>query len=179
MRRNCISKAVRTFTDNRRTPRLTSFYRISNQKTLIPKYLVNALIYCAYEALRKSRRLLEEKEIRLQVEQVTASFRCYDNTEVIVTLFITNLSNKAVVVIFQILLNGDVIIAQNWEVQTLKGPIRATLICVGVQVNIDNLMFLFKFGRTEHIMNNLNPDFVTTFVIHYFFEEMQKLRFEV
>ena len=40
-------------------------------------------------------------------------------------------------------------------------------------------MFLFKFGRTEHIMNNLNPDFVTTFVIHYFFEEMQKLRFEV
>ncbi|CAH3027275.1 unnamed protein product [Porites evermanni] len=36
-----------------------------------------------------------------------------------------------------------------------------------------------EFGRTEHIMNNLNPDFVTTFVIHYFFEEMQKLRFEV
>ncbi|XP_073229947.1 copine-8-like isoform X2 [Porites lutea] len=36
-----------------------------------------------------------------------------------------------------------------------------------------------EFGRTEHIMNNLNPDFVKTFIIHYFFEEMQKLRFEV
>ncbi|KAJ7331239.1 Copine-5 [Desmophyllum pertusum] len=36
-----------------------------------------------------------------------------------------------------------------------------------------------EFGRTEHIMNTLNPDFVKTFVIHYFFEEMQKLRFEV
>lgn len=36
-----------------------------------------------------------------------------------------------------------------------------------------------EFGRTEHIMNTLNPDFVKTFTIHYFFEEMQKLRFEV
>ncbi|XP_068758761.1 copine-8-like isoform X2 [Montipora capricornis] len=36
-----------------------------------------------------------------------------------------------------------------------------------------------EFGRTECIKNNLNPDFVKTFIIHYFFEEMQKLRFEV
>jgi len=36
-----------------------------------------------------------------------------------------------------------------------------------------------EFGRTEHIMNTLNPDFVKTFVLHYFFEEMQNLRFEV
>ncbi|XP_078342842.1 copine-8-like isoform X2 [Oculina patagonica] len=36
-----------------------------------------------------------------------------------------------------------------------------------------------EMGRTEHIMNTLNPDFVKTFTIHYFFEEMQKLRFEV
>ncbi|XP_031566337.1 copine-8-like isoform X2 [Actinia tenebrosa] len=36
-----------------------------------------------------------------------------------------------------------------------------------------------EFGRTEYIMDNLNPDFVKTFVIHYFFEEVQKLKFEV
>lgn len=36
-----------------------------------------------------------------------------------------------------------------------------------------------EHGRTEVIMNNLNPDFVKTFVLHYFFEEVQKLKFEV
>ncbi|XP_032242056.1 copine-8 isoform X2 [Nematostella vectensis] len=36
-----------------------------------------------------------------------------------------------------------------------------------------------EFGRTEVIMNNLNPDFVKKFTIHYFFEEIQKLRFQV
>ncbi|KAK3736203.1 hypothetical protein QZH41_011890, partial [Actinostola sp. cb2023] len=35
------------------------------------------------------------------------------------------------------------------------------------------------YGRTETIMNNLNPDFVKTFTIHYFFEEVQKLKFQV
>ncbi|XP_015753710.1 PREDICTED: copine-9-like [Acropora digitifera] len=36
-----------------------------------------------------------------------------------------------------------------------------------------------EFGRTECIKDNLNPDFVKSFVISYFFEEMQKLRFAV
>ncbi|KAK2571445.1 Copine-8 [Acropora cervicornis] len=36
-----------------------------------------------------------------------------------------------------------------------------------------------EFGRTECIKDNLNPDFVKSFIISYFFEEMQKLRFEV
>ena len=46
----------------------------------------------------------EGREIRLQVKYVIPSFRCYDNSDVIVTLIILNkfssLSNTAVVVIF-------------------------------------------------------------------------------
>ena len=37
----------------------------------------------------------------------------------------------------------------------------------------------FQYGRTEVIMNNLNPDFAKSFVMDYYFEEIQKLRFEV
>uniref|UniRef100_H0XDP2 Copine-9 n=1 Tax=Otolemur garnettii TaxID=30611 RepID=H0XDP2_OTOGA len=36
-----------------------------------------------------------------------------------------------------------------------------------------------EFGRTEVIDNTLNPDFVRKFVLDYFFEEKQKLRFDV
>ena len=36
-----------------------------------------------------------------------------------------------------------------------------------------------QFGRTETIQNTLNPDFVGKFVMHYFFEESQKLKFEL
>lgn len=39
--------------------------------------------------------------------------------------------------------------------------------------------YLFQFGRTEVIWNNLNPDFVKKFVMQYYFEQSQKLRFEV
>uniref|UniRef100_A0A5S6P178 Copine V n=1 Tax=Xenopus tropicalis TaxID=8364 RepID=A0A5S6P178_XENTR len=37
----------------------------------------------------------------------------------------------------------------------------------------------FDFGRTEVIDNTLNPDFVRKFVLDYFFEEKQNLRFDV
>ncbi|PVD25046.1 hypothetical protein C0Q70_15543 [Pomacea canaliculata] len=36
-----------------------------------------------------------------------------------------------------------------------------------------------EFGRTEVIWNNLNPDFVKKFIIHFYFEQAQKLKFEV
>ncbi|XP_036007182.1 copine-9 isoform X2 [Fundulus heteroclitus] len=36
-----------------------------------------------------------------------------------------------------------------------------------------------EFGRTEVIENTLNPDFVRKFVLDYFFEEKQNLRFDV
>uniref|UniRef100_A0AAY5EL27 C2 domain-containing protein n=1 Tax=Electrophorus electricus TaxID=8005 RepID=A0AAY5EL27_ELEEL len=38
---------------------------------------------------------------------------------------------------------------------------------------------LQQFGRTEVIENTLNPDFVRKFVLDYFFEEKQNLRFDV
>ncbi|KAH3880662.1 copine-8-like isoform X2 [Dreissena polymorpha] len=37
----------------------------------------------------------------------------------------------------------------------------------------------YEFGRTETIQDNLNPDFVKKFVIHYYFEESQKLKLEI
>uniref|UniRef100_A0A3B1K931 Copine family member 9 n=1 Tax=Astyanax mexicanus TaxID=7994 RepID=A0A3B1K931_ASTMX len=46
-------------------------------------------------------------------------------------------------------------------------------ICIGFsKMNI-------VFGRTEVIENTLNPDFVRKFVLDYFFEEKQNLRFDV
>ena len=34
-------------------------------------------------------------------------------------------------------------------------------------------------GKTEMILNNLNPDFTKTFLIDYFFEKEQIIKFEV
>lgn len=36
-----------------------------------------------------------------------------------------------------------------------------------------------QFGRTEVIDNTRNPDFVRKFVLDFFFEEKQNLRFDV
>ena len=36
-----------------------------------------------------------------------------------------------------------------------------------------------EVGRTEVIWNTLNPDFVKKFVLDYFFEQSQKLKFEL
>ncbi|XP_029901907.1 copine-8 isoform X3 [Myripristis murdjan] len=36
-----------------------------------------------------------------------------------------------------------------------------------------------EFGRTEVIDNTLNPDFVRKFILDYFFEERQNLRFDL
>ena len=38
---------------------------------------------------------------------------------------------------------------------------------------------LLQHGRTEMIKDTLNPNFVHKFVMSYFFEESQKLKFEV
>lgn len=46
-----------------------------------------------------------------------------------------------------------------------------------------NLSFFFffsqQFGRTEVIDNTLNPDFVRKFILDYFFEEKENLRFDL
>ena len=39
--------------------------------------------------------------------------------------------------------------------------------------------YCFQYGRTEMIKNTLNPEFVKKFMMNYFFEESQKLRFDL
>ena len=48
-----------------------------------------------------------------------------------------------------------------------------------MELHIYDFHLNFQFGRTEIIWNNLNPNFVKKFVLEYYFEEQQKLRFEV
>lgn len=42
-----------------------------------------------------------------------------------------------------------------------------------------HLSLYSQFGRTEVIDNTRNPDFVRKFVLDFFFEEKQNLRFDV
>ena len=37
----------------------------------------------------------------------------------------------------------------------------------------------FEVGRTEIIWDNLNPEFVKKFIVDYYFEEVQPIKFEV
>lgn len=50
--------------------------------------------------------------------------------------------------------------------------------CLMYTWDIKGKMF-YEYGRTEMVKDTLNPDFVKKFVISYFFEESQKLRFEI
>lgn len=53
-------------------------------------------------------------------------------------------------------------------------------LCSWIGLYIDYLLsFIFQFGRTEVIDNTLNPDFVRKFILDYFFEERQNLRFDL
>ena len=64
-----------------------------------------------------------------------ASFRCYDNSDLIATLIITNFLLNLIQLwcqYFQILVYSDAVYAQTWEVLTLKNyiePPGASLIC--------------------------------------------------
>lgn len=46
-----------------------------------------------------------------------------------------------------------------------------------VQVKKNNQWF--EYGRTETIMDNLNPNFATSIIIDYYFEVQQHLKFIV
>ena len=57
-----------------------------------------------------------------------ASFRCYDNSDVIATLIITNFHLYLIQLwwqFFQMFVYGDVVYAQTWQVLTLKNCIEA------------------------------------------------------
>ena len=62
----------------------------------------------------------------LQVKEVKASVRCYDNSDVIVALIITNFVLYLIQLwrnFFQIFVYGDVVYAQTWEILTRKNCI--------------------------------------------------------
>ena len=97
-------KSVSFSTNNGRTSRLSSFYRIIvNHKNFILKYLDNTfkflLNFTNIEAATGGKSTSERfwknsskrREIRRQVKSVMASFRSYDNSDVNVTLTITKL----------------------------------------------------------------------------------------
>ena len=98
------TKSASFSTNNGRTSRLSSFYRIIvNHKNFILKYLDNTfkflLNFTNIEAATGGKSTSERfwknsskrREIRLQVKSVMASFRSYDNSDVNVTLTITKL----------------------------------------------------------------------------------------
>uniref|UniRef100_A0A2R8ZE19 Copine 5 n=1 Tax=Pan paniscus TaxID=9597 RepID=A0A2R8ZE19_PANPA len=57
------------------------------------------------------------------------------------------------------------------------GPL-LPLVCVMYTQGMENKQWR-EFGRTEVIDNTLNPDFVRKFIVDYFFEEKQNLRFDL
>ena len=42
-----------------------------------------------------------------------------------------------------------------------------------------DIIIFFQIGRTEMIKDCLDPEFVRKFIVDYFFEESQKLKFEL
>jgi hypothetical protein len=56
------------------------------------------------------------------------------------------------------------------------------LLLVSSSFDFDSIFLFFTFlqvGRTEVIQDNLNPDFAQKFIMSYFFEESQRLKFEM
>ncbi len=52
------------------------------------------------------------------------------------------------------------------------------VLCVNSTLLVSFILFL-QFARTEMIKDTLNPDFVKKVVMQYFFEQSQKLKFEM
>ena len=131
-------------TDNSRTPRLSIFYRISNDKIFIPKYFDNALTDFTQNTGTSRQLITEGKSSHEQFwknraqclrntaasKKVRASFHCYDNSDVIANLIMTNFHLYLIQLrwqFFQIFVYGNVVYARTWEVLTLKNCI----LCIG------------------------------------------------
>ena len=96
-----------------------------------------------------------------------ASFRCYDNSDVIATLIMTNFHLYLIQLwwqFFQMFVYGDVVYAQTWQVFTLKTCIEA-LSCASTACVVASYgprffsTVLQKFGQLARIFwaNGLPP----------------------
>ena len=109
-------------------------------KNFIPKYLDNALKVLLKLREHRGDRIGEKSSCERFCKVPRAenhcwskignergeSFRCYDNSDVIATLIITNFLPYLIQLwcqFFQILVYGDAVYAQTWEVLTLKNYI--------------------------------------------------------
>ena len=74
-----------------------------------------------------------------------ASFHCYDNSDVIATLIITNFHLYLIQLgcqSFQIFVYGDVVCAQTWEVLTLKNCIEPPSILASEIFTVGKILYL-------------------------------------
>ena len=79
-----------------------------------------------------------------------ASFRCYDNSDVIATLIMTNFHLYLIQLwwqFFQMFVYGDVVYAQTWLVLTLKNCIEA-----------------LSYASTAYVVASFGPRFFSTFL---------------
>ena len=94
-------KSASFCTDSGQTSRFFFSYRISNNRNFIPKYLDNALkVFLNFTNIKAT--VLEKNapvndfvrfpvpRIIAEVKQIMGSFRCYDSSNVIATLMMTN-----------------------------------------------------------------------------------------
>ena len=87
------------------------------------------------------------REILLQVKRAIASFRCYDNPDVMIMTNFHRLSNKTVVAIFTNVCLWRRSYAQNWEALTLKN-------CYSIEQP--------SFGSTAYVAASYSPRFLLT-----------------
>ncbi|GLD74290.1 copine-5 [Lates japonicus] len=78
------------------------------------------------------------------------------------------MSNYCFSLFFQNLLDKD----------TFSSQIHVVYVCVLYTQGVETKQWR-EFGRTEVIDNTLNPDFVRKYILDYFFEEKQNLRFDL
>ena len=78
------------------------------------------------------------------------SFRCYDNSDVIATLIITNFHLYLIQLLwqfFQIFVYDDAVYAQTWEVFTLKLTVLRHLKLHVLQLALNILALIIKLGQ--------------------------------
>ena len=90
-----------------------------------------------------------------------ASFRCYDNSDVIATLIMANFHLYLIQLwwqFFQMFVYGDVVYAQTWQVLTLKNCIEALSYAstAYVQGHPTTIFGKYLFGRRFEIYNFRN-----------------------